>query len=174
MKTMTLEEMEKRGLKQGDLYYMEHEGKGFTGWYLVLDEYTAISLNAKYVKSYRAPEIYKSHYRVKKVIMKEDLLKNYAGDTAEFFKTFDETLVEEVITNVVYGKIAKYISAVHFGSTNTYTWRVPERLQEIEFKIGDIVKVDTRYGGQYVEVREVMEDEYDKNYKEVLAIIKKC
>lgn len=169
---MTIQELKKRGLKQGDLYFLEHKDKIFTGWYLLIANHSAISLNTELKGAHGTSCIEYCGYEMKKVIFKEDLIKNAIFQTSEFFKTFNESLVIRVITNIINKPMAQCIHAVHFGSTKLYTWRVPERLSRVNFKPGDIVEVETMYGKQYVQVRETAEYEYDEKTKEVLNLIK--
>ncbi|MSU01806.1 DUF5839 family protein [Tissierella pigra] len=172
MKTMTIDELKKRGLKQGDLYFIEHENYQFTGWYLVIGNNLDVSLNTDRKNAHGCAETECCLYEIKKIILREDLPNNFAPNTSRFFKTFDESLVEPIITNIIKQKTSKYIHAVHFGSSKFYTWRVPEKLNNVKFKKGDIVEVDTIYGNQYVQVKETAEYEYDEKFNEVINLIK--
>lgn len=173
MKTITIEQLRERGIKKGDLYHIEHSVKKLTGWYLVISSNFMVSLNAENKNSYGYGNFHFRNYLVTKFISNEDLSNslNRSG-ISRFFKTFDESLVENIITTITHNPLSKYVHAVHFGSTKLYTWRVPEGLGRVDFKVGDIVEVDTMYGKQYVQVKETAEYEHDEKTKEVLALIK--
>lgn len=152
---------------------MEHEDKKFTGWYLVIGRNRDVSLNTKRKEANGFASVECKYYEITKTILREDLPKNrFTHRTSRFFKTFDESLVESIITKIINKKIAQYIHAVHFGSSKLYTWRVPEKLAKVNFKSGDIVEVDTMYGNQYVQVKEVSEHDYYGEFKEVINLIK--
>lgn len=67
-------------------------------------------------------------------------------------------------------KPSKYIKAVHFGSLKLYTWRVPEELEKVPFRKGDIVEVRTMYGIQLAEVREELMSEFNENVKTIKSL----
>lgn len=172
MKTMTIDELKKRGLQQGDLYFSQHDSEDFTGWYLVIGN-AGVSLNTNLRGAWSGLNVEAESHKKTKVILTEGLQRSsYPNVIAEFFKTFDESLVENLITKIIHKPLSKYVHAVHFGSSKIYTWRVPEGLNRVDFKVGDIIEVDTMHGKQYVQVKETAEYEYDEKTKEVLALIK--
>lgn len=173
MKTMTIEQLEERGIQKGDLCYIEHFRKSATGWYLTISNDFMVALNAENKNSYGYGKFNFCNYPITKFISNEDLSNSFSrSDISRFFKTFDEELVKNIITEIVDKKMAKYLHAVHFGSTKLYTWRVSKKLEKVNFKPGDIVEVDTMHGKQYVQVKEVSEHDYYGEFKEVLALIK--
>ncbi|TCU72909.1 hypothetical protein EV204_105245 [Tissierella praeacuta] len=169
MKTMTIEELKKRGFKQGDILFINHKNSEFTGWYMAIRENGFIGLNTPVRGSWGTD----THTRqeITKVILREDLSKSHLYITSKFFQSFEESFFKDYITHIK-PNIAKYIHAVHFGSTKLYTWRVPKEFADIDFRAGDIVEVDTVKGRQYVEVRETAEYEYDEKTKEITKLIK--
>lgn len=173
MKTMTMKELKKKGLKQGDLFHIDHKEPNLTGWYLVISDDLKISLNTNLVDAHGFGSVETGYFKTTKIIFIEDLQNFYSGDIARFFRTFDESLLDDIITKIIpEKKMAKYVHCVHFGSSKLYTWRVPEKLNRVDFKAGDIVEVETMFGNQYVEVRETAEYEYYDTFKEVVNLIK--
>jgi len=174
MKTMTLEELKKRGLEKGDVYFLEHEYSDFNGWYLVMSNDLNIGLNAVCKGAFGESEASAACLKITKIIKTEDFSKcRYKRDVSAFFKSFNESLVKDIVTHIKSEvKMAKYVHAVHFGNSKSYTWRIPEKLENIIFEAGDIVEVNTKNGKQYVEVRETAECEYDERTKEVVRLIK--
>lgn len=169
MKNMTMEELKKRGLKTGDIYYSDFTeiDNNFTGWYLVLEN-IVVGLNTKILGAWRFRN---SLSNISKIILSEVNYNVSPTKISQFVRTFDESLIDSLITHIL-PKTTKYVHAVHFGSAKLYTWRVPARLEKVDFKIGDIVEVDAAKGKQYVEVRETAEYEYDEKIKEVISLIK--
>lgn len=172
MKTMTIDELKERELHSGDLFFNTSGNSEFTGWYLMVGEH-AISLNAENEFAWLSnPMQTVERLQVTKIITKLDLANANLSSVAQFFRTFNELSIRPFITEITYKQLAKYVHAVHFGSTKLYTWRVPERLSRVDFKPGDIFEVDTMYGNQYVQVKEVSEHDYYGEFKEVINLIK--
>ena len=165
MKTMTIDELKKRGLKVGDIAYFTVTNQ----WGIVDGERSCEHMESFSGYMWLTPISMMS--AVTKVIFKEDWINQDPVKIMKFFqgiKKYDSF----PITKIVEKRLAKYVHAVHFGSSNVYTWRVPEKLNKVNFKAGDIVEVDTMYGNQYVQVKETAEYEYDEKTKEVLALVK--
>ncbi|OZV12287.1 hypothetical protein CIW83_09310 [Tissierella sp. P1] len=170
MKTMTIEELRKRELQFGDVLYFECQSEDFKGWYLIMKN-CLIGLNTPTPIAWR-PNCIDEKF-ITKIILNESIdILSAAYDFSQFMRSFNDSLDSHLITYIVKKKMAKYVHCVHFGSSKFYTWRVPEKLNNVKFKKGDIVEVDTMYGNKYVEVRETAEYEYDEKTKEVINLIK--
>lgn len=167
--TITIDELGRRGLKLGDLFYIEHDRIGLTGWYLVMGNEKSISLNTELKGLHGGVGVTASSYKIKRVIFQDNLANNDAHKTAEFFRSFNEDLVKSVITEVVENKKCKYIRAVHFGDPKLYTWRIND---ELYFTVGDVVCVDTKNGEKYVQIRELFEGKYDVSIRQVIGAAK--
>ncbi len=177
MKTIKSRDLKERGFKAGDLYYLNFpEGDRCRGWYLVLGQNKGISLSADLISSHTGCiSLHLRFKEISKVVLQEDLMNYFHLDKiAKFFRNYDEKLIEEISKEVTYKPQAKYINAVHFGSTKVYTWRIPRQLSVLRFKENDIVEVETMYGNQFVQITEVFTDDYeeDEKIKEVISLIK--
>lgn len=165
MKTMTLEELKKRGLNVGDIAFFTTSNR----WGIVNGERSCEHIN------FHSGSVWISYNHmlksVTKVIFREDWTKQDPIKIMKLFRGCDNYIFFP-ITRIIDKRMAKYIHGVHFGSSKLYTWRVPDKLAKVDFKPGDIVEVDTMYGKQYVQVKEVSEHDYYGEFKEVINLIK--
>ena len=72
MKTMTRDELQERGLKKGDVFFIEHKDFGHTGWNLVINDKLTIGLNTKIEGSNGGRSMFHRLYNTTKIIKTED------------------------------------------------------------------------------------------------------
>lgn len=175
-KIIPMKQLKERGIKQGDLYFIDTNMSKihFRGWYLAISEDKGVGITSSKETAHTNNHLIGEGYIVTKLISHR-VLANYSTPfkVAEFFRTGDEELLKDIISEVVEIEPNFIIEAVHFGNSQVYSWILPKEIDPFTVSINDIALVETSRGNQYVEIINVKES-FNKNInKSVIKIIKK-